>query len=107
MVLSGLGRGLPERPWNLADIKGGEDAASAGANRPRPTSRKVRTMTVPGSNPVQFVPNSGDFTVDSISDPGGAPSNILDVDLGFVVSGTVTLPNFLSGKAKSASTPTR
>jgi hypothetical protein len=57
-------------------------------------------MSVPGSNPVQFVPNSGDFTVDSISDPGGAPSNILDVDLGFEVKGTVTLPNFLSGKGQ-------
>jgi hypothetical protein len=57
-------------------------------------------MPVPSSNPVQFVPAGGDFTVDAITDPGGAPSNILDVDLGFKVTGTVSLPNWLSGKGR-------
>jgi hypothetical protein len=57
-------------------------------------------MGVPGSNQVQFVPTGGTFTVDAVTDPGGAPANILDVDLGFEVSGTVTLPNFLKGKGQ-------
>jgi hypothetical protein len=57
-------------------------------------------MPVPSTNPIQFVPAGGDFTVDAITDPGGAPSNILDVDLGFEVTGTVKLPNWLNGKGQ-------
>lgn len=55
-------------------------------------------MGVPGSGPIQFEPPGGVFLkVDSVTDPGGAPTNVLDVDLGFTVSGRVILPNWLSG----------
>jgi hypothetical protein len=55
-------------------------------------------MTVPVSGSIQFVPPGGVFmTVDSITDPGGAPIDVIDVDLGFTVSGTVVLPNWLAG----------
>jgi hypothetical protein len=57
-------------------------------------------MSVPGTNPVQFVPPGGDFYVDQVTDPGGAPANILDVDQGFQVSGRVVLPNWLIGKGQ-------
>jgi hypothetical protein len=39
----------------------------------------------------------GQFSVESITDPDGAPSNALDLDLGFVISGKVTLPNLVEG----------
>lgn len=53
-------------------------------------------MAVPGTNPVQFN-TGGVFSVASITDPNGAPSDVLDLDLGFVISGDVTLPNWLDG----------
>lgn len=52
---------------------------------------------LPATSPVQFNNQDGNLTVDSITDPNGAPANVLDIDLGFVVSGTVTLPNWLEG----------
>jgi hypothetical protein len=61
---------------------------------------RVRSMPVPGSNLVQFVPTGGEFFVDVITDPGGAPASILDVDQGFEVTGRVTLPNWLKGKGQ-------
>jgi hypothetical protein len=54
-------------------------------------------MAVPGTNPVQFNTAGGKFSVDSITDPNGAPSDVLDLDLGFVISGQVVLPNWLEG----------
>jgi hypothetical protein len=55
-------------------------------------------MTVPVTGTIQFMPPGGVFlTVDSISDPGGAPADVLDVDQGFTVKGTVVLPNWLAG----------
>ena len=54
-------------------------------------------MPVPGTNPVQFDVASGSFTVESITDPNGNPRNVLDLDLGFVITGTVCLPNWLEG----------
>lgn len=55
-------------------------------------------MTIPVTGPIQFVPPGGVFlTVDSVTDPGGAPADVIDVDLGFTVSGTVVLPNWLAG----------
>lgn len=58
-------------------------------------------MTVPGSSQIQFVPaGAAEFFVDSVSDPGGAPANVLDVDLGFKVAGRVKLPNWLNGTGK-------
>jgi hypothetical protein len=57
-------------------------------------------MTVPVTGDIQFVPPGGaKLTVDSVTDPGGAPADVLDVDLGFTVKGTVTLPNWLAGAA--------
>src|SRR5215467_15476335 len=57
-------------------------------------------MPVPGSTGVQLSPpGAATFTVASISDPNGNPTEVLDVDLGFVITGTVTLPNFLQGTA--------
>lgn len=54
-------------------------------------------MPVPGSDQVQFELGSGRFTVDSITDPNGNPRDVLDLDLGFMISGTVSLPNWLEG----------
>jgi hypothetical protein len=54
-------------------------------------------MAVPGTNQVQFNTAGGQFSVDQITDPNGAPSDVLDLDLGFVISGSVTLPNWLAG----------
>jgi hypothetical protein len=57
-------------------------------------------MSVPATGDIQFVPPGGaKLTVDSVTDPGGAPADVLDVDLGFMVTGTVTLPNWLAGTA--------
>jgi hypothetical protein len=38
-----------------------------------------------------------EFTVDEITDPGGPPAEVLDLDLGFAIRGTVVLPNWLTG----------
>lgn len=57
-------------------------------------------MAVPGTNPVQFNTAGGVFSVDSITDPNGSPADVLDLDLGFVISGHVTLPNWLEGTGR-------
>ena len=44
-------------------------------------------------------PGAASFSVNAITDPNGTPTEVLDVDLGFVITGTVTLPNFLNGTA--------
>ena len=54
-------------------------------------------MPVPGTNPVQFDVANGKLTVDAVSDPNGPPSNVLDLDLGFDITGTVTMPNWMEG----------
>lgn len=60
-------------------------------------------MTVPGSNQIQLSPvGSPEFYVDTMTDPNGAPANVIDVDQGFKVSGRVTLPNWLTGKGHVA-----
>ena len=41
---------------------------------------------------------SADFEVDNVTDPNGAPANVLDLDLGFAVSGHIDFPNWLAGK---------
>jgi hypothetical protein len=52
-----------------------------------------------GSNPVQLVPpGNAQLVVDTITDPNGAPADVLDVDLGFTVSGSVTMPIFLTSE---------
>jgi len=40
---------------------------------------------------------NADFEVDNVTDPNGAPANVLDLDLGFAVSGHIDFPNWLSG----------
>jgi hypothetical protein len=55
-------------------------------------------MAFPLTGDIQLVPGGpAQLFVDSVSDPGGAPSNVLDVDLGFTVKGRVTLPNSFTG----------
>ena len=55
-------------------------------------------MPVPGSNPIPFVPPSGEFDVDSITDLNGNPVGpVIDADQGFQVTGRVQLPNWLAG----------
>jgi hypothetical protein len=55
-------------------------------------------MTFPLTGDIQLVPaGPAQLFVDSVSDPGGAPSRVLDVDLGFTVTGRVTLPNSFTG----------
>jgi hypothetical protein len=58
-------------------------------------------MTVPSSSPVPFVPPSGTFYVDSVTDLNGAAlGNNIDIDQGFQVNGHVDLPNWLSGNGQ-------
>ena len=57
-------------------------------------------MAVPDSSLVQFNTASSSFYVDSITDPNGAPADVLDLDLGFVITGRVTMPNWLEGTGK-------
>jgi len=40
---------------------------------------------------------SADFEVDQVTDPNGAPSTVLDLDLGFEVKGHIDFPNWLAG----------
>lgn len=55
-------------------------------------------MAVPGSNPIQLMPaGPAELYVDAMTDPNGAPANVIDVDQGFAISGRVTLPNWLNG----------
>lgn len=57
-------------------------------------------MTVPGTGQIQF-PSilSSDFDVDQVTDPNGAPANVLDLDQGFEVDGRIHLPNWIAGTA--------
>jgi len=60
-------------------------------------------MAVPGSSQVQLTPAGPSvFYVDEMTDPNGAPSNVIDVDDGFNVKGRVTLPGWLAGKGHVA-----
>ena len=45
----------------------------------------------------QGIPDA-EFTVDEVTDPNGAPAEVIDLAQGFVVKGTVTLPNWLTGE---------
>jgi hypothetical protein len=59
------------------------------------------SVLLPATGQIQFNPPGGTyFTVDSITNPNGAVLiDVIDVDLGFTVSGTVWLPNWLVGTA--------
>ena len=49
--------------------------------------------TVPSSTPVQFgPPPKGSFDLTAFVDPSGDPVNVIDIDLGATLSGTLTLP---------------
>lgn len=90
---------------------GGETLQDPARERIQPMltsrSRKVTTMSVPGSSQIQFPGTlSADFEVDQVTDPGGAPANVLDLDLGFAVNGHIDFPNWLAGTETSPSTPT-
>lgn len=82
--------------------RGGETLQDPARERIQPMltsrSRKVITMSVPGSSQIQF-PSvlSADFAVDQVTDPGGAPADVLDLDLGFAVKGHIDFPNWLGG----------
>jgi hypothetical protein len=78
--------------------RGGADSAQTHLS-----NRKVATMSVPGSNPIQFPSTqNAEMTVDQVTDPNGDPADVIDVDLGFSVSGKVLFPNWLSGKGRVA-----
>ena len=54
--------------------------------------------TFPATTPVQFgPPPKGTFVVDKLVDPSGDPVDVIDIDLGATLSGTVTLPGDLTG----------
>ena len=55
-------------------------------------------MPVPTTSPIQFPSTlSAQFAVDTMTDPNGAPATVLDLDLGFSISGHVNFPNWLTG----------
>jgi hypothetical protein len=57
-------------------------------------------LTLPAKGPIQFMPPGGAYlTVTGVTDPNGAPLDVIDVDQGFSVSGQVVLPNWLGGNA--------
>jgi hypothetical protein len=41
---------------------------------------------------------SAAFDIDQVTDPNGAPADVLDLDLGFAVKGHIDFPNWLAGK---------
>ena len=55
-------------------------------------------MSVPGTSQIQFpsTQNSA-FDVDLVTDPNGAPADVLDVDLGFTVEGHINFPSWMAG----------
>lgn len=55
-------------------------------------------MAIPATADVQFLPASGKLYIDTLTDPSGAPTNVLDIDLGFTLAGRLELPGWLSGK---------
>jgi hypothetical protein len=60
-------------------------------------------MALPSSNPVSFTPATGNFEVDTIT-IGTTTTEVagtIDLDLGFVVSGKVSIPEWLPGGGTS------
>src|SRR6266496_4287520 len=54
--------------------------------------------TFPVSDAIQFVPGAGTFVVERFVDPSGTPVDVVDIDVGFTVSGRIELPGWLSGQ---------
>ena len=60
-------------------------------------------MSYPGLAKSSSRPScNADFAVDQVTDPNGAPANVLDLDLGFAVNGHIDFPNWLSGTGNVA-----
>ncbi len=58
-------------------------------------------MALPTSTPVQFgPPPKGSFDVGPLIDPSGDPINVIDIDLGATLNGSVTLPGDLTGTGR-------
>jgi hypothetical protein len=55
-------------------------------------------MAIPATADIQFIPGSGKLHIDSLADPSGDPVTVLDIDVGFTLSGRVELPGWLSGR---------
>jgi len=71
--------------------------AGPGTRRADPT-RQEFAMALPVQADVQFLPGSGKFDVDALIDPSNNPVTVLDIDLGFTLTGRVELPGWLSGR---------
>lgn len=56
--------------------------------------------TLPASADIQFLPAQGEFYVDKLVDPSDKPLTVLDIDLGFTVTGRVELPGWLTGTGR-------
>lgn len=55
-------------------------------------------VTIPATTPVQFgPPPTGTFVINKFDDPSGNPINVIDIDLGATLEGTVTLPGYITG----------
>lgn len=89
----------PTFPGNVLRCVTTYSATAAGATgRDKRSVGEGLTMTLPSSSPVPFVPPSGTFTVDSVTNlTGAALANNIDIDQGFKVNGHVDLPNWLIG----------
>jgi hypothetical protein len=55
-------------------------------------------MTIPATADVQFLSGNGKLHLDSLVDPSGTPTTVLDIDQGFTVAGRLELPGWLSGR---------
>ncbi|HEY8112909.1 MAG TPA: hypothetical protein VII16_08575 [Actinomycetes bacterium] len=55
-------------------------------------------MAIPATADVQFIPGSGKLYIDTLVDPSGNPTNVLDIDVGFTINGRLQLPGWLSGR---------
>jgi len=58
-------------------------------------------MAFPSSSPVSFPATTGTFTVDSVTSGGNPVGSVIDLDVGFQVSGTVSVPEWLPGSGTS------
>jgi hypothetical protein len=54
-------------------------------------------MTFPITNPVVFPQGTGNLTVASVTSGGNPAGEVIDLDRGFQVSGTVSVPDWLPG----------
>ncbi len=55
-------------------------------------------ITPPVSAPVPVLPGTGTLYIDTVTDTAGNPITIIDIDVGFKVTGHLELPGSLSGQ---------